>query len=78
MDANFINEYVKKQRALIDDLQSRLLLSETKVIITEQKLTAVHEAYNTAQTELHTLQQRIEQENAAKKANKVATSTISK
>lgn len=38
MDADFINEYVKKQRAWIDDMQSRLLLSETKLAITENSL----------------------------------------
>lgn len=40
MDQNteFINLYISKQKALIDDFQSRLLLCETKLTITESKL----------------------------------------
>ena len=38
MDAEFINVFIQKQKALIDDLQSRLLLSETKLSIIEMKL----------------------------------------
>lgn len=38
MDTEFINLYIAKQKALIDDLQSRLLLSETKLQLVEGKL----------------------------------------
>ena len=38
MDTEFINLYIAKQKALIDDLQSRLLLSETKAQLLESKL----------------------------------------
>lgn len=38
MDTEFINIFIAKQKALIDDLQSRLLLSETKVTLLEGKL----------------------------------------
>ncbi len=38
MDADFINLFIAKQKALIDDLQSRLLLSDTKLAILEKKL----------------------------------------
>lgn len=38
MDTEFINLFISKQRALIDDLQSRLLLSETKLALVESKL----------------------------------------
>lgn len=40
MDTEFINIFIAKQKALIDDLQSRLLLSETKVTLLESKLEA--------------------------------------
>jgi hypothetical protein len=38
LDTEFINLFISKQRALIDDLQSRLLLSETKLALVESKL----------------------------------------
>lgn len=38
MDSDFINLFIAKQKALIDDLQSRLLLSDTKLAILEKKL----------------------------------------
>jgi hypothetical protein len=38
MDTEFINLFISKQKALIDDLQSRLLLSETKLSLVESKL----------------------------------------
>ena len=38
MDVEFINMFISKQKALIDDLQSRLLLSETKLALVEKKL----------------------------------------
>jgi hypothetical protein len=38
MDAEFINLFLQKQKTLIDDLQQRLLLSETKLSLVEQKL----------------------------------------
>lgn len=40
MDTEFINLFISKQKALIDDLQSRLLLSDTKLTIVEKKLEA--------------------------------------
>ena len=36
--AEFVNIFISKQKALIDDLQSRLLLCETKLTIMENKL----------------------------------------
>ena len=38
MDTDFINVYIGKQQALIDDLQTRVLLAETKNTILEQQL----------------------------------------
>lgn len=38
MDAEFINVYIGKQKALIDDLQTRVLLADTKCSILEQQL----------------------------------------
>ena len=38
MDSDFINVFIQKQKSLIDDLQARLLLSETKLTVTEMKL----------------------------------------
>lgn len=38
MDTEFINLFIAKQKALIDDLQSRLLLSETKTALLEKRL----------------------------------------
>lgn len=38
MDTDFINMFISKQKALIDDLQSRLLLSDTKLSLVEKKL----------------------------------------
>lgn len=47
MDDNseLINLYISKQRALIDDLQTRLLLSETKLNVTEGKLANLIKQY---------------------------------
>lgn len=38
MDNEFINIYISKQKALIDDLQSRLLLSQTHHTLLEQQM----------------------------------------
>jgi len=38
MDTEFINLYIAKQKALTEDHQSRLLLSETKLQLVEGKL----------------------------------------
>jgi len=40
MDADFINAYLAKQKALIDDLQQRLLIQEVKYQILEQQFAA--------------------------------------
>lgn len=37
MDAEFINAYMAKQKALIDDLQQRLLILEVKHQLLEQQ-----------------------------------------
>lgn len=37
MDADFINAYLAKQKALIDDFQQRLLIQEVKYQILEQQ-----------------------------------------
>lgn len=47
MDAEFINLFIAKQKALIDDFQSRLLLSETKLAILEKKLEEANKSIET-------------------------------
>lgn len=37
MDAEFINAYIARQKALIDELQTKVLLLETKYSIIEQQ-----------------------------------------
>lgn len=37
MDAEFINAYIARQKALIDELQTKVLLLETKNSIIEQQ-----------------------------------------
>ena len=43
MDAEFINAYIAKQKALIDDFQTRVLLLEVRNSILEQQLAALRE-----------------------------------
>ena len=43
MDAEFINAYIAKQKALIDDFQTRVLLLEVRNTILEQQLAALRE-----------------------------------
>ena len=43
MDAEFINAYIAKQKALIDDLQTRVLLLEVRNSILEQQLAALRD-----------------------------------
>lgn len=38
MDSEFVNAFISRQKALIDDLQSRLLLSETHHQILKTRL----------------------------------------
>jgi hypothetical protein len=39
MNSEFVNAFIKRQRALIDDLQSRLLIAETTIEISNQENT---------------------------------------
>lgn len=39
MNSEFVNAFIKRQRALIDDLQSRLLIAETTIEISNQEIT---------------------------------------
>lgn len=43
MDAEFINAYIAKQKALIDDFQTRVLLLEVRNTILEQQIAALRE-----------------------------------
>jgi len=43
MDAEFINAYIAKQKALIDDFQTRVLLLEVRNGILEQQLAALRD-----------------------------------
>jgi len=38
MNVDFVNVYLKKQKALIDDLQTRLLISESSLEISNQEV----------------------------------------
>lgn len=38
MNVDFVNVYIKKQKALIDDLQSRLLISESSLEIANNEI----------------------------------------
>lgn len=49
MDTEFINAYIGRQKALIDDLQGRLLLAETKCSLLETKLNDVTEQLTKAE-----------------------------
>lgn len=40
MDTEFINAYIAKQKAMIDDLQTRLILSDTKLQMVETRYEA--------------------------------------
>lgn len=39
MDAEFINVYIAKQKAVIDDFQTKLILQDTKIEMLQQQLT---------------------------------------
>lgn len=54
MDTEFINTYIAKQKAQIDDLQTRLLLSDTKLQIVESR-------YNTTLEKLKKCEEELEQ-----------------
>ena len=43
MDDEFINAYIARQKALIDDLQGKVLLLEVRNTILEQQLAALRE-----------------------------------
>jgi hypothetical protein len=43
MDAEFINAYIAKQKALIDDFQTRVLLLEVRNTILEQQVAALRD-----------------------------------
>lgn len=43
MDAEFINAYVQKQKDVINDLMTKIVMSETRVSVAENKLTLVPE-----------------------------------
>lgn len=51
MDTEFVNLFISKQRALIDDLQSRLLLSETKLALVESKLEQANKTLESFKTD---------------------------
>lgn len=52
MDTEFINAYIAKQKAQIDDLQTRLLLSETRLQIVESRYNATLEKLKRCEEEL--------------------------
>lgn len=52
MDTEFINAYIAKQKAQIDDLQTRLLLSETRLQIVESRYNAALEKLKKCEEEL--------------------------
>ena len=41
MEAEFINIYIAKQKALIDELQQKVIVAETQSTLSEQKLSAL-------------------------------------
>lgn len=43
MDAEFINAYVQKQKDVINDLMTKIVMSETRVSVAENKLNLVPE-----------------------------------
>lgn len=47
MNAEFVNAYLKKQKALIDDLQTRLLISETSLEIASQEIASLKTVLDT-------------------------------
>ena len=40
MDEQFVNVFIQKQKALIDDLQQKLVVSETRAFVLESKVTS--------------------------------------
>lgn len=62
MDTEFINAYIAKQKAQIDDLQTRLLLSETRLQIVESRYNKVLDDLKIAQEGLKALQVPVETE----------------
>ncbi len=66
MDTEFINAYIAKQKAQIDDLQTRLLLSETRLQIVESR-------YNKALVDLKSAQEELEALNVPVETDEVDT-----
>ncbi len=62
MDTEFINAYIAKQKAQIDDLQTRLLLSETRLQIVETRYNKALDDLKSAQEELEALNVPVEME----------------
>ncbi len=62
MDTEFINAYIAKQKAQIDDLQTRLLLSETRLQIVESRYNKALDDLKSAQEELEALNVPVEME----------------
>lgn len=62
MDTEFINAYIAKQKAQIDDLQTRLLLSETRLQIVESRYNKALDDLKSVQEELEALNVPVEME----------------
>jgi len=54
METEFINAFLAKQRATIDDLMSKLLLSEAKVTVLETKVSDLSSQLQAIQAEAST------------------------
>jgi hypothetical protein len=50
MNVDFVNVYIKKQKALIDDLQSRLLISESSLELANQEINNLKNQLEAAST----------------------------
>lgn len=67
MDSEFVNVYISKQKALIDDLQSRLLLCESHLEVTKNAHAKIKQEFEQA---LQKLEAYANQDKAKKEASK--------
>lgn len=66
MDEQFVNVFIQKQKALIDDLQQKLVLSETRSHVFEQRVNDHNERIRQLEGDLQTQTKALEKSDEAK------------
>jgi chromosome segregation ATPase len=66
MDEQFVNVFIQKQKALIDDLQQKLVVSETRSHVFEQRVTDHNERIRQLEGDLQAQTKALEKSDEAK------------